>query len=802
MSKQSGCWIKSFGEIDLNDVGSVGGKNASLGELHRVLGSHAWVPDGFAITADAYRAVIGHQGLAGRLLGILEATDWSSKDAASAAEALRQLVANATWPDGLEEDLRAAYRRLGAGRSLAVAVRSSATLEDLPGASFAGLHESYLNIRGEHELVAAVRRCFASIFTERAISYRIAKGFAHDKVAISVGVQRMVDASAGASGVIFTLDTESGCRDVVMITGVLGLGETIVQGIADPDEFLVHKPTYHLGYRAVLRHRIGAKQVRMIRSRAGVRLVKPRQSQASAPCLSDTEILALTEQAMSIEAHYSRRYGTNTPMDIEWAKDGRTGRIAIIQARPETVHAGRATAQGLRYTMRETGPVLATGQAVGERIASGPVRIVRERSALASVAKGEVMVAETTSPDWEPAMRRAAAIVTEHGGRTCHAAIIARELGIPAIVGVANARRILQDGDPVTISCAEGEQGKIRRGQLAFDVESFAIPKPPARPHLLVNIADPDKAFATASLPVDGVGLARIEFILTRSIGIHPMALAAPQRITDPLLRKRIATHIAGFRDGADFFVSRLAEGVGVIAAAFYPRPVIVRLSDFKTNEYRCLLGGDVFEPTEGNPMIGFRGASRYVHPDYAPAFALECQALGHVRTAMGLDNVIVMVPFCRRLEEARHVLDAMRDNGLERGRAGLKIYAMAEIPSNALSIDGFAELFDGFSIGSNDLTQLTLGVDRDSATLAGDFDEEDPAVLRLIADIIAGAHRHALPCGLCGQGPSDRADFADWLVAQDIDSISLNPDSVVPFITRQFRKIDAAADMPIEPVS
>jgi pyruvate,water dikinase len=781
-------WLRTFDEIGLDDVGLVGGKTASLGELRHALPGQASVPDGFAITAAAFRDIIAANGLADGMAKILAETDWSSSaDGADASRRLRAMVEGAAWPDGLSRAITDAYRKLGGGRAVAVAVRSSATAEDLPGASFAGLHESFLNIRGERALESAVRRCLSSLFTERAISYRITKGFAHDKVALSVAVQLMVDASDAASGVIFTLDTESGCRDVVMVTGVLGLGETIVQGIADPDEFLVHKPTFNKGCRCVLRHKIGAKQVRMIREPGGVRTVIPRLAARRAPCLDDSEILSLAEKAIAIEEHYSRRARQDTPMDIEWAKDSRTGRLYIIQARPETVHSGTIAAEAVRYRLQGDGPIIATGQAVGERIAAGPVRIVRDVRGLETVQPGDVLVAETTSPDWEPVMRRAAAIVTEHGGRTCHAAIIARELGIPAIVGVADARTNLVEGDLVTVSCAEGETGRIRKGRLPFVAEPITIRGDrPDRPKILVNVADPAKAFRTAALPVDGVGLARIEFIITQSIGVHPMALVAPERVMDPLVRQRIEALTSGYRDGADYFVQRLAEGVGVIAAAFYPRPVVVRTSDFKTNEYRALLGGADFEAAEDNPMIGFRGASRYVHPDYAPAFGLECRALARVRNEMGLDNVIVMIPFCRRVAEGRHVLAAMAENGLVRSSInGLKIYAMAEIPSNALSIDAFAELFDGFSIGSNDLTQLTLGVDRDSAILAADFDEQDPAVLRLIEEVIAGARRHDLPCGLCGQGPSDKPAFADWLVEKGIDSISLNPDSVPGFLAR-----------------
>lgn len=780
-------WIRQFDEIGLGDVVYVGGKTASLGELRKAVPGGAKVPDGFAITADAYRDILNANDLAPKLATILAQTDWTvPAQAFAAARTLRQMVESAKWPEGLAAAISSAYRALAGDKVVQVAVRSSATAEDLPGASFAGLHESFLDIRSVQALEAAIRRCFSSLFTERAISYRINKGFAQEKVALSVAVQRMVDASDAASGVIFTLETESGCRDIVMVTGALGLGETIVQGTADPDEFLIHKPTFRLGHRAVLRHRIGAKQVRMVRGRHGTRLVTPPRSLRSRACLDDAEILSLASQAIAIEAHYTERAGRDTPMDIEWAKDGPSGQLFIIQARPETVHAEHRAAEAVRYRLEADGPVIATGQAVGERIAAGPVRIVRGPGDLATVEQGDVLVAETTSPDWEPVMRRAVAIVTEHGGRTCHAAIIARELGIPAVVGVADARKLLTDGAPITVSCAEGETGRIRAGMLPFAGEPINLGVArPEKPRLLVNIADPAKAFRTAALPVDGVGLARIEFIITQHIGIHPMALVMPERVRNARTRHRIAAMTAGSKDRADYFVNRLAEGVGVIAAAFYPRPVIVRLSDFKTNEYRALMGGEDFEAAEENPMIGFRGASRYIHPDYAPAFALECSAIAHVRDDMGLDNVVVMIPFCRRVDEARKVVQAMAGNGLGRGRNGLKIYAMAEIPSNALSIDAFAAEFDGFSIGSNDLTQLTLGIDRDSAILAADFDEQDPAVLRLIEEVIAGAHRHDLPCGLCGQAPSDRPAFADWLIAHDIDSISLNPDSVPGYLER-----------------
>lgn len=785
----SAAWIAPFDSLCLNDVPRVGGKTASLGELRRALADKALVPDGFAITADAYRAILATDGLDRKLDAILAATPWDDVDAArEAAGQLRRFVADARWPAGLLAEILHAYRALGGGRASSVAVRSSATAEDLPDASFAGLHESFLAVRGDEPVERAVRRCFASLFTERAINYRNLKGFAHQAVALTIAVQRMVDASRGASGVIFTLDTESGNRDVVLVTGVLGLGETIVQGLADPDEFLVHKPMLATGHRTVLRHKLGAKQVRLIRDGAATRLVRPTAALRAKPCLDDDAILQLAEQAVAIEAHYGRRLGRPVAMDIEWARDGESGGLFIVQARPETAHSAQRS-QPLRYRIDMAGgQALLAGQAIGEGVAAGSVRVVADPAGLASVRPGDVIVAETTSPDWEPVMRKAAAIVTERGGRTCHAAIIARELGIPAIVGAPAARSLLAGEQDVTVSCAEGRVGAVYRGRLPFHAEPVDwAARAEGGPALLVNVADPDKAFRIGQLPVDGVGLARIEFIIARTIGVHPMALLHPERVTGAGVRATIARRTGGA--GASYFVDRLAEEVAMIAAAFYPRPVVVRTSDFKTNEYRALLGGAAFEVAEDNPMIGLRGAARYLHPAYAEAFALECHAIARVRNAMGFANVIPMIPFCRTLAEARAVLAKMAAEGLARGENGLKIYAMAEIPSNAISIDAFAMLFDGFSIGSNDLTQLTLGIDRDSALLAEGFDEEDPAVLSLIRQIIDGAHRHQRPCGLCGQGPSDRPAFADWLIAQGIDSLSLNPDSVAGFLARRGRE-------------
>jgi pyruvate,water dikinase len=786
-------FFRWFDEVGLGDLALVGGKNASLGELTRSLGGAIKVPEGFAVTSEAYRRLIEKDGLWARLMRILDHTNWKDPKAAGPASGqLRELVLAAPLPDGLETDIEIAYQRLEQkfGRGVAVAVRSSATAEDLPNASFAGVHESFLNVRGAKALVVAVKACFASLFSERAISYRIDKGFAHRAVALSVGVQRMIRADRASAGVIFTLDTESGCRDVVMVSGVWGLGEAIVQGIADPDEFLVHKPTLRQGHEYVLRRRIGSKQVKLVygaRSDAGrTKWKRVAGKMRTAACLSDPEVVELAKQALAIEQHYSEFHGRPMPMDIEWAKDGPDGDLYIIQARPETVHAIASQAAIKLYRLTGEGRTILSGQAVGQGIAAGPVRFVAGKEELAELLAGEVLVAATTAPDWESAMKRAAAIVTEHGGRTCHAAIVARELGIPAIVGASGALKALKPGQQVTVSCAEGEKGIVHDGNIPFAVDSVSVDVIRTDGvEIMVNIANPDLAFRIAALPVAGVGLARIEFIVSDAIRAHPMALLHPERVKRPAVRRQLAALTAGYRSGADYFVTRLAEGIGVIAAAFYPRPVIVRTSDFKSNEYANLLGGKNFEPEESNPMIGWRGASRYVHPAYQPAFELECQAIRRVRDEMGLTNLVAMIPFCRRIEEANQVLDIMARQDLNRGENGLKVYVMCEIPSNALLVDEFARLFDGFSIGSNDLTQLTLGIDRDSEILAASFDEEDPAVLQLIEQTIAGAHRHGRHCGICGQAPSDRPGFAGWLIERGIDSISLNPDSVLGVMQR-----------------
>ncbi|MBV8138071.1 MAG: phosphoenolpyruvate synthase [Deltaproteobacteria bacterium] len=786
-------YVRWFRDLRNSDVPIVGGKNASLGEMYSQLSAQGIrVPNGFALSAQAYRDALFEAGAWSRLHQLLDGTDKSDVEglAKRGAEA-RQVVYEATGTRRLRDEIGAAYAELEKqyGPDVAVAVRSSATAEDLPNASFAGQHESFLHVRGKKDLFEACRRCFASIFTDRAIVYRIDNGFDHFKVALSVGVMKMIRSDLGASGVIFTLDTESGFRDVVFITGTYGLGENLVQGRVDPDEFYVHKPTFRKGARAVLRRTLGAKQMRMVYAhRRGVG--STRNTPTSAPdrarfCLQDSEVLTLAGYAIQIEDHYSRAAGHPMPMDIEWAKDGKDGFLYIVQARPETAASRRAPEVFDSFTLKGTGQVLVSGRAVGEKIATGTVRVVSERQSLSSFLPGEVLVADTTTPDWEPVMKSAAAIVTNRGGRTCHAAIVARELGVPAVVGAAGATEELQAGAQVTVSCAEGDIGTVYAGKLAFEITKIPrgeLPRP--RTQIMVNLADPDLAFKTAMLPNDGVGLARMEFIVTDHIGVHPMALVMPDKIKSTKATATIARLTRGYAHPADFFLQKLSEGIGTIAAAFYPKPVIVRLSDFKTNEYAKLIGGVDFEPKEDNPMLGFRGASRYTHPAYAAGFALECAALRRVREDMGLNNLYVMVPFCRRLEEGRKVIDAMSTHGLKQGENGLEIYVMCEIPNNVIQIDAFATLFDGFSIGSNDLTQLTLGVDRDSEIVAFDFDERDPGMLEMLRLAVSGARRNRSHVGICGEAPANYPEIARFLVQQGIDSISVNPSSLLRTIT------------------
>ncbi len=800
-----------FENLGLADVRTVGGKNASLGELICALTPlGVSVPPGFAVTAEAYSAILaqgfgsglgsglGQELVADRLRGALAGVD--PDDVAgltAAAEAARAVIREAGIPKAVADDIRVAYRALCAGGAgsadgagattgtvdIDVAVRSSATAEDLPDASFAGQQETFLNIRGEDALLEACLGCFASLFTARAISYRASKGYDHLAVRLSVGVQRMVRSDVGSAGVVFTLDPESGFRDVVLVTGAWGLGESVVAGRVDPDEIVVFKPTLATAARPVLRRRLGSKQEKVIYGRGGAhatRTVRVSAADRDRYCFSDDDALLLARWAVLIEDHYSAHHGRPTPMDIEWAKDGRTGELYIVQARPETVQSQRTAGTLDHWSLPKAGELLLSGRAIGSAIGTGVVRIIRDVSELALFQPGDVLVTEMTDPDWVPVMRKAAAIITNEGGRTCHAAIVSRELGVPCIVGTGNGTTVLTNGQEVTVSCAEGSDAHVYRGVLPFTreaIEVATLPRP--HTHVNVNLADPETAFSIGLLPVDGVGLAREEFIIANEIGVHPMALVFPDRV-DRATRAAIAHRARNHASPTEWFVSTLAEGIGTIAAAFYPRPVIVRLSDFKTNEYAGLLGGKAFEPAEENPMIGFRGACRYADDRYRDGFALECRALLRVRKDMGLHNVKLMVPFCRTPTEGRRVIDELARHGLIQGKDGLEVWVMCELPANVMAIEAFAEVFDGFSIGSNDLTQLVLGVDRDSATLSGIFDERDPAVTRTIAAAIEGAHAARRPIGICGQAPSDWPEIADFLVQEGIDSISLNPDAVL----------------------
>ena len=796
--------IRWFKDIRAVDIASVGGKSASLGEMYSVLSAQGVrVPNGFALTADVYREALSAAGAWPRLAALLEGVDGDdvARLAAAAAEA-RSIVHAATGTAALHRLVADSYRLLEAeyGAGVAVAVRSSATAEDLPNASFAGQHESFLNVRGVDDLVEACRLCFASAFTDRAIIYRNANGFDHLKISLSVGIMKMVRSDLASSGVIFTLDTETGFRDVVFVTGAWGLGESIVQGRVDPDEFYVHKPTYRAGFRSVLRRSLGGKQRELVYAEEGASgstvYVDTPAARREIFCLTDAEVLELANCALRIEEHYTRLAGEDRPMDIEWAKDGPEGELYIVQARPETVASRRRAAAFETFRLKGTGPLLLEGRAVGERAASGTVRLVAQGGDLAAFRAGEVLVAETTSLDWEPVMKKAAAIVTDRGGRTCHAAIVAREHGIPAIVGTGQATHLLKDGAEVTVSCAEGETGHVYAGILPIEVSTVdASSVGRLGTHIMVNLGNPALAFRTAMRPSDGVGLARMEFIINDHIGVHPMALACPDKVTSAATRERIAHLTRHHANPAAYFVERLSEGIGTIAAAFYPKPVIVRLSDFKTNEYAKLLGGTDFEPQEENPMLGFRGAARYAHPAYAQGFALECAALRRVREDMGLANVRVMVPFCRRIDEARRVIEALSANGLKRGENGLELYVMCEIPNNVIQIDAFARLFDGFSIGSNDLTQLVLGVDRDSELVAFDFDERDPGVMEMLRLAVAGAHRNGRPIGICGEAPANYPDVATFLTKLGIDSISVNPESV-PRTMAAIRQAEQVRDL------
>ncbi len=777
-----------FAQINMNDVARVGGKNASLGQMFNELKPQGvGVLDGFATTADAYWLLLSERNLKNRLGEIFSSFDPEDVDELGVrGSQARAAVMETPLPEALCSAVIVAYEQLGQrlGRESELAVRSSATAEDLPEASFAGAAETFLNVRGREGLLHAVHSCFASLFTDRAISYRARMGYDQLKVALSVGVMPMVRSDKASSGVIFTIDTETGFRDVVVVTGAYGLGEFVVQGTVTPDEWVVFKPTLAQGLRPIIGRRLGSKERRLVYADSG-RATRGEAVPAEERrhfSLTDDDVLTLARWACVIEEHYSSLRGQSQPMDIEWAKDGITGELFVVQARPETVHSSKSRTATAEYyhLIGKPGAPLVTGQAVGEKVAVGRVRVVRDISGLSSVQQGEILVAESTDPDWEPVMRKVVAIVTNQGGRTAHAAIVSREFGLPCIVGTGNATRVLLDDSDVTVSCAEGAEGHVYAGRIPFEVERVeATAATKTRTLVMLTVGDPSQSLGLSAIPNSGVGLARTEFIITNHIGIHPMALARYPQLGDSQAIRKIAARI-GDEDPREFFIRRFSEGVGRIAAAFYPKPVIVRTSDFKTNEYAQLLGGREFEPDEENPMLGFRGASRYYDPRYADGFALECAALLRVRRDMGLTNVKVMIPFCRTVQEAARVIEVMAANGLRQGEQGLEVYGMCELPANVMLADEFLRIFDGYSIGSNDLTQLVLGIDRDSGTIAHLFDERNDAVRKMIAMAIDAAKRAGKPIGICGQAPSDYPEFAAWLVEAGIDSISLNPDTAI----------------------
>ncbi|RLD99631.1 MAG: phosphoenolpyruvate synthase [Aquificota bacterium] len=794
-------YIKWFREIGMEDLPLVGGKNASLGEMFRALTPKGiQVPDGFAITVDAYWDLLEHNNLRERIREILEGLDTSDmEDLSTRGKRVRDLIYYSNFPEELEQEIREAYAQLCEeyGPDTDVAVRSSATAEDLPDASFAGQQDTYLNIKGADKVIDACKKCFASLFTNRAISYRHDRGFDQFSVGLSIGIQKMVRSDLACSGVMFTIDTESGFKDVVYVTATYGLGEVLVQGEVNPDEYYVFKPTLLKGYRPIVRKHLGKKQIKMIYSdKVGTKSVKKvvvPKSERMLFALSDDEILKLANWAVLIEDHYSHRAGSPRPMDVEWAKDGITNELFIVQARPETVHSQRRMDVMETYRLKQRGKVLVTGKSVGDKIGTGKVRVISSVKEMHKFQPGEVLVTEMTDPDWEPIMKFASAIVTDKGGRTCHAAIVSREMGVPAVVGAGNATEVLMSGRNVTVSCAEGDVGYVYDGILEYEVDRVDLkdlPRPKTK--IMMNLGNPEEAFKYSFVPNDGVGLARLEFLINSYIKIHPLALAyfnrldeigaragaTPDQIEE--LKATIEEMTLGYPSKTEYFVRRLAEGVGTIAAAFYPEDVIVRMSDFKSNEYANLIGGFLFEPEEHNPMLGFRGASRYYHPKYRDGFALECKAMKVVRDEMGLTNVKLMIPFCRTPEEGVKVIKEMEKNGLVQGENGLQIYVMCELPVNVVLADAFSDIFDGFSIGSNDLTQLVLGVDRDSELIADIFDERNEAVKRMIAQVIEVAHRYDRKVGICGQAPSDYPEFARFLVECGIDSISLNPDTVL----------------------
>ncbi|HTJ20207.1 MAG TPA: phosphoenolpyruvate synthase [Steroidobacteraceae bacterium] len=776
----SSAYTIPFAQLGRHDVETVGGKNSSLGEMISHLAkAGVAVPDGFATTAQAYRDFLQHEDLAARIskeLATLNVDDVETLTTVGAR--IRQWILATPFPPRLEREILESFERMSGGRDIAVAVRSSATAEDLPDASFAGQQETFLNVRGRDALLKCVHEVFASLFNDRAIAYRVHQGFAHDQVALSAGIQYMVRSDLGASGVMFTLDTDSGFRNVVFVTSSYGLGETVVQGAVNPDEFYVYKAALRSGHAPILRRTLGAKAIKMVYSAPGaatrVSTVDVAQEDRRRFSISDADLIELSKQALIIEEHYG------CPMDIEWGKDGETGKIYILQARPETVQS-RAGRTVQRFALKgKKSKVLASGRSIGQRIGAGPARIIRDVKEMTRVQSGDVLVADMTDPDWEPVMKRAAAIVTNRGGRTCHAAIIARELGIPAVVGCSDATETIREGQPITVSCAEGDTGFVYDGALPFEQKNLELDSlPPITTKIMMNVGNPDRAFDFASIPHRGVGLARLEFIINRMIGVHPRALLEFDQLPSDL-QQTIRRQMSGYGDPVSFYIDKLCEGVGTIAAAFAPEPVIVRLSDFKSNEYANLIGGRQYEPHEENPMIGFRGAARYVDEAFRPCFELECRALKRVREQMGLKNVQIMVPFVRTVKEAEQVTQLLAANGLKRGENDLKIIMMCELPTNALLAERYLEYFDGMSIGSNDMTQLTLGLDRDSAIIAKLFDERDDAVKALLKMAIDACRKQGKYIGICGQGPSDHPDFARWLLEQGIESISLNPDTVV----------------------
>ena len=789
-------FIKWFSEIGIEDVPEVGGKNASLGEMYRNLTQEGVrVPNGFAITATAYKYILDSNSATLKLHEILDNLNYEDvKALQEAGKKCRQIVYKCEIPNDLREEILNSYRKLKEeyGERLSLAVRSSATAEDSPEASFAGQNDTYLNISTEDELLDAYKRCLASNFTDRSLHYKHDNDFDWSKVYLSVVVMKMVRSDKGASGVMFSLDTETGFRDVVFINAAYGLGENVVQGTIDPDSFYVHKPTFNKGYRAVLKRRLGLKELKMVftdklnTDNIAVEYTKNIETtpqERSRFAISDEDVMVLADYAIKVERHYSQKAGYSKPMDMEWAKDGEDGELYMVQARPETVQSRKKGSILEIYRLKERSRVLVEGRAVGTKIGRGRVHYISDVKSLSEFKAGEVLVADTTTPDWEPIMKIASAIITNRGGRTCHAAIVSRELGIPAIVGAQNATEILKNAQDVTVSCAEGETGFVYEGLLDYDIDRVDLsnlPKPDTE--IMMNLGNPDQAFALSDLPVDGIGLARMEFIINEYIKAHPMALVHPDRV-DEETRKELEELAQAYDSLEEFFIKTLSEGVATIASSVYPKPCVVRMSDFKSNEYATLLGGKFFEPTEDNPMIGFRGASRYSHPAYEEGFALECKAMKRAREIIGMDNIILMIPFCRRVDEGERVIETMAKYGLKRGENGLKIYVMCEIPNNVIQIDEFSQIFDGFSIGSNDLTQLTLGVDRDSEIVAFDYDERDPGVLKMIELAVEGAKRNNRHSGICGQAPSDYPEVAEFLVKLGIDSMSLNPDSVLKTI-------------------